>query len=165
MPHHRAAIAMTPDEVTEFLAAGRVLVLVTTGPDGLGAPVPMWYELDAERRICMRTYARSQKVRNLRRDPRFSALVESGTRYGELRGVQLTGRVELIDDQDWIADTYVRLLAKYEGLDLRHALAVRAAAHERAAKQVGIRLLPDRVVSWDHAKEHRDRTDGQDGAR
>lgn len=163
MAHHRAAIAMTPEEITAFLAAGRVLVLVTTGPDGVGDPVPMWYELDADGRICMRTYARSQKVCNLRRDPRFSALVEAGTRYGELRGVQLTGRVELIDDQDWIADVYVRLLVKYEGLNPRHALAVRAAAHERAAKQVGIRLLPDRVVSWDHAKERRGEPGDEEG--
>ena len=144
---------MTPDEISAFLAAGRILILVTTGPDGVGDPVPMWYEMDDQGRVCMRTYARSQKVANLRRDPRFSAVVEDGERYSELRGVQLTGRVELIEDQAWIADLYVRLLTKYEGLNPRHALALREAAHERAAKQVGLRLLPERIASWDHGKE------------
>ncbi|HEY9389857.1 MAG TPA: pyridoxamine 5'-phosphate oxidase family protein [Mycobacteriales bacterium] len=153
MPNRRAAIAMTPDEISAFLAAGRILILVTTGPDGVGDPVPMWYEMDDQGRVCMRTYARSQKVANLRRDPRFSAVVEDGERYSELRGVQLTGRVELIEDQAWIADLYVRLLTKYEGLNPRHALALREAAHERAAKQVGLRLLPERIASWDHGKE------------
>jgi Pyridoxamine 5''-phosphate oxidase. len=152
MPNRRVAIAMTPDEISAYLASGRTLVLVTTGPDGIGDPVPMWYEMDEQGRICMRTYARSQKVANLRRDPRFSALVEDGDRYSELRGVQLTGRVELIDDPAWIADVYVRLLTKYEGLNPRHALALREAAHERAAKQVGLRLLTERIVSWDHSK-------------
>lgn len=144
---------MTPAEISAYLAAGRTLVLVTTGPDGIGDPVPMWYELDAEGRVCMRTYARSQKVANLRRDPRVAALVEDGARYGELRGVQLTGRIELIEDPAWIAEVYVRLLTKYEGLNPAHSLALREAAHERAAKQIGLRLLPERIVSWDHSKE------------
>lgn len=153
MPNRRAAIAMTPAETSAYLTTGRILVLVTTGPDGIGHPVPMWYELDAEERVCMRTYARSQKVANLRRDPRVAALVEDGERYAELRGVQLTGRVELIEDRDWIAELYVRLLTKYEGLNPAHSLALREAAYERAAKQVGLRLVPERTISWDHRKE------------
>jgi PPOX class probable F420-dependent enzyme len=154
MPHRRAAIALDPDEVREYLTAQpRTFVLVTTGPDGVPDPVPMWYDVDGDGAVCMRTYAKSQKVRNLRRDPRAAGLVEDGTRYAELRGVQFTGRVELVDDPDWIVDLQVRLLLRYEGLDPAHEPAVRAAALQRAPKQVGLRFVPERVVSWDHRKE------------
>ena len=129
-----------------------MLVLVTLGPDGLPDPVPMWYVLDDSGAVVMRTYARSQKAANLRRDPRVACLVEDGDRYAELRGVQLTGRVELVEDPGWIADVMTRLLVKYEGLPADQVPAAREAARVRAAKQVGLRLLVDRVASWDHRK-------------
>jgi PPOX class probable F420-dependent enzyme len=148
----RQQIAMTGEETAAFLAAGRTLVLVTMGPDGLPDPVPMWYVVDPAGQVRMRTYAASQKVVNLRRDARVSCLVEDGDRYAELRGVQLTGHIELLDDPDWIADVIVGLGLKYEGLDPAHAEAVRESARNRAGKQVGMLLHVDRSVSWNHGK-------------
>ena len=101
----------------------------------------------------MRTYAASQKVRNLERDRRFSALVEAGDRYLELRGAQITGWVELVDDVDLACRVMAELMVKYEGLDPAHAPAVRTAYRERAAKQRVLRLHVERVVSWDHGKQ------------
>jgi PPOX class probable F420-dependent enzyme len=148
----RQQIAMTEQETATYLAEGRTLVLVTLGPDGLPDPVPMWYVPDAAGQLRMRTYAASQKVLNLRRDPRVSCLVEDGDRYVELRGVQLTGTIELVDDPNWIADVIVGLALKYEGLDPAHTEAVRESARTRAAKQVGMLLHVDRSVSWNHGK-------------
>ncbi len=152
MTNQRAAIAMTAAEADAFLRGGRVCVLVTLGPDGLPDPVPMWYVVDEDGRVLMRTYAKSQKVVNLRRDPRYSALVEAGERYVELRGVQLTGVVELDDDPELVAHIQTGLARKYEGLAPEHAAAFRAAALERAGKQLALRLHVDRLVSWDHRK-------------
>ncbi len=143
---------MTPTEVDAFLRAGRVCVLVPLGPDGRPDPVPMWYLVEDDGTLVMRTYRRSQKVVNLGRDPRFAALVEDGERYAELRGVQLTGVAELVYDPELVADVLTGLALKYEGVDPAHAPAVREAALERAGKQVAIRLRAERVVSWDHAK-------------
>ena len=143
---------MTAAETTAYLAAGRTVILVTVGPDGLPDPVPMWYVVDDAGRIRMRTYAASQKVTNLRRDPRVACLVEDGDRYVELRGVQITGRIELVEDPDWIAEVVVGLAGKYEGLDPAHIEAVRESARNRAAKQVGMLLHVDHAVSWDHGK-------------
>ena len=142
---------MTEPEVAGFLAAGRTLVLVTTGPDGVPDPVPMWFVVVGGE-VRMRTYGASQKVVNLRRDPRFAALVEDGERYAELRGVQLTGRVELVEDPDWIAEVWAGLMVKHEGVPPEREPETRAALRERAGKQVGLRLVADRVVSWDHRK-------------
>lgn len=139
---------MSPAEVTAFLEAGRELVLVTYGPDGLPDPVPMWYVVDASGAPVMRTYRRSQKVANVLRDPRCAALVTAGERYDELRGVQLTGRVETFEDADEIVDVVRRVGLKYAGIAPEDDEGLRAYA----AKQTGLRVVADRVASWDHAK-------------
>ena len=151
MAHARAEIALTPDEVVALLEQARTMVLVTNGPDGVPDPVPMWFVL-RDGVVHMRTYAKSQKVLNLERDPRFAALVETGDRYVELRGVQLSGTVALLDDVDLVCDVFAALMVKYEGLDPAHADSVRTAYRDRAPKQRVLRLDVTRTVSWDHAK-------------
>ena len=153
MANQRAAIALTDAEVDALLRAARTLVLVSNGPDGVPDPVPMWFVVDEGGTVWMRTYAKSQKVLNLARDPRFAALVEDGDRYTELRGAQLSGTVELIDDVDTICEVFAGLMVKYEGLDPEHVEAVKTAYRERAPKQRALRLEVTKVVSWDHGKQ------------
>jgi len=152
MANQRAAIALTDAEVDALLRAARTLVLVSNGPDGVPDPVPMWFVVDEAGTVWMRTYATSQKVVNLARDPRFAALVEDGERYTELRGAQLSGTVALVDDVDTICEVFAGLMVKYEGLDPEHVEAVRTAYRARAPKQRALRLDVTRVVSWDHGK-------------
>lgn len=147
----RDEITMSTDEIRDFLDSARTMILTTIGPDGVPDPVAMWFVLrDGE--IWMRTYAKSQKVTNVRRDPRVAILVESGDRYAELKGVQISGRLELSDDIDTICDIAAALLVKYEDLDPAYVEATREAYRPTAVKQVAMRLVPDRTVSWDHAK-------------
>ena len=153
MAHGRASIALTDAEVDSLLRCGRTLVLVTNGPDGVPDPVPMWYLVGDDGVVWMRTYAKSQKVVSLQRDPRFAALVEDGERYAELRGVQLSGTVELVEDVDRICEVFAGLMVKYEGLDPAHVESVKAAYRDRAPKQRALRLHVTRTVSWDHAKQ------------
>lgn len=142
---------MGPDEAQEFLAQARTIILTTIGPDGVPDPVAMWFVVrDGD--IWMRTYAKSQKVTNARRDPRVAVLVEQGERYAELRGVQVSGRLELSEDIDVICEIAAALLVKYEGLDPEHVPAAMEAYRPTATKQVAMRLVPERTVSWDHAK-------------
>ncbi|HVB27913.1 MAG TPA: TIGR03618 family F420-dependent PPOX class oxidoreductase [Mycobacteriales bacterium] len=139
---------MSAAEVARFLESSRTAVLVTTGPDGCPDPVGMWYVLDAQGRLRMRTYARSQKARNLERDPRVAVLVETGERYGELRGVQISGRVELDHDPERILDVVAALAGKYEGVES----VDRGALADYAGKQVALTVVALRVVSWDFTK-------------
>ncbi len=152
----RDEITMAEDEIRSFLDSARTMILTTIGPDGVPDPVAMWFVLrdDGSRRseIWMRTYAKSQKVTNVRRDPRVAILVESGDRYAELKGVQISGRLELSEDIDTICDIAAALLVKYEGLDPAYVDATREAYRPTAVKQVAMRLVPERTVSWDHAK-------------
>jgi PPOX class probable F420-dependent enzyme len=153
MTNQRASVAMTDAELRMYLAAPRTLTLVANGPDGIPDPVPMWYVPAPDGSMLMRTYAKSQKVVNLRRDPRVAALIEDGSRYVELRGVQLTGRIELSTDVDLICDIFADLMIRYEHVDPATRQDVIDAYRPRAAKQVAMRLLVDRVVSWDHRKQ------------
>jgi PPOX class probable F420-dependent enzyme len=147
LANRRAQIALSPDEVTAYLASARTAVLVTIGPDGVGDPVGMWFVMDGDD-LVMRTYAKSQKVRNLERDRRVSVLVEDGESYETLRGVQLSGRVSLSRDVDQVLDVVAALAEKYDGVtDLD-----RESLRGYAGKQSVLRLRPERVVSWDHRK-------------
>jgi PPOX class probable F420-dependent enzyme len=150
--NQRAEIALTPAELDALLREVRTLVLVTLGPDGLPDPVPMWFVLDGEGVPWMRTYAASQKVRNLERDPRAVALLEAGEHYTELRGAQLTGRITVVEDVDRISAVMADLMVRYEGLDPAHLDDLRAAYRDRAAKQRALRFDVERTVSWDHRK-------------
>jgi PPOX class probable F420-dependent enzyme len=153
MPSKRASIALSPEETAELLAAGRVVLLCTVGPDGLPDPVPMWYSVDMAGALVMTTYRKSQKVVNLRREPRAVGVVEDGTAYLELRGVQITGHVRIDEDVAVVAAAMADIAARYAGgPQAQPGAGLDAALAAQAAKRVRLRLVPDRTVSWDHRK-------------
>ncbi|MDQ1746437.1 MAG: hypothetical protein QOD07_700 [Frankiaceae bacterium] len=147
MPNRRAEIELTPAEQAAMLDAARTAILVTIGPDGVPDPTAMWFVV-VDARIVMRTYAKSQKVRNVERDPRVAVLVEDGETYDTLRGLQLTGRIVLSRDVEEVLDVVEGLARKYEGVDGLD----RDALRDYAGKQAVLRLEVERTVSWDHAK-------------
>ena len=99
----RDQITMTDAEIAEFLAPPRNLQVATINRDGTPHLVTMYYAV-IDGRIAFWTYRKSQKVLNLRRDPRITVLVEDGKAYGELRGVQMAGRAILSDDHEAVMD-------------------------------------------------------------
>jgi PPOX class probable F420-dependent enzyme len=141
----RDVVRMTDAEVAAFLAAPRTLNVATIGPGGAIHLVAMWYLMQGASPV-FTTYGKSQKVANLRRDPRLTALVESGDEYGTLRGVELVGTAELIEDFGEVV-ALVRAIGAHYG-----ARGAGQDTERAAAKRVGVRLIPERVVSWDHAK-------------
>ncbi len=151
MANQRSDIAMSDEEVQEFLAGGGNIQLALYGPDGYPDITPMWFVVD-EGAIWMRTYARSQKVINAERDPRCCLVLERGDRYLELRGVQVTGDLQISKDVDRICWVAARLMVKYEGVDPEHIPALESAYRQKAPKQVALSLPLERIVSWDHGK-------------
>jgi PPOX class probable F420-dependent enzyme len=114
--NQRALIHMTPEEVDAFLIESRTMTMCSLGPDGSIHAVAMWYGF-LEGCVAVETKAKSQKVQNLRRDPRLTLLFEAGESYDELRGVELVGRAEMVDDPErfWtlgvsVYERYVRPL-------------------------------------------------------
>jgi nitroimidazol reductase NimA-like FMN-containing flavoprotein (pyridoxamine 5'-phosphate oxidase superfamily) len=151
MPSRREIISMSPEEVRAYLESQRRIIVVTNGPEGLPHPVPMNYGLDEEGRIIITTFRKSQKVKNLERDPRATLLVESGTAYRELKSVIAYCSAEIIGEPE-----LVRPLMSLVRADETLAGSMSAPMSEQVrasiAKRVVVRFTPFRTVSWDHAK-------------
>jgi len=139
---------MSPDEVATFLDECRSLSMCTVNADGSVHAVAMWYGL-VDGQIVVQTKAKSQKIRNLVRNPRLTVLVDAGEKYEELRGVELVGRAELITDADQL---WAIGVAVYERNTGPYSEAVRPAIERTLNKRVGVRLDVERTVSWDHRK-------------
>jgi len=145
---------MSDGEVRKFLESKKTMTIVSIGPGGFPHPMPMWFALDPDGAVRMATYRTSQKILNIQRDPRVSLLCESGTDYAELKGVVMYGRAELIDDFALVCDTLIRAGGRGEGLpeDRAAARQIQEAMRKNAEKRFVIRVRPERVISWDHAK-------------
>ncbi len=151
MPSRRETIAMTPQELRAYLAAQTRIIIVTNGPGGMPHPVPMNYGLDDAGRVIITTFAKSQKVRNLERDPRATLLVESGEAYRELKSAILHCDAEIIREPAEIARNTALVRA---GAAMAGSLSSAMSDQVRAslAKRAVVRFTPFRVASWDHAK-------------
>jgi PPOX class probable F420-dependent enzyme len=148
VPGRRDAIKMTDDEMRAFLEAGRDLQVASINADGTPHLVTMWYVVrDGE--IAFWTYAKSQKVVNLRRDPRLTVLVATGDVYEQLRGVSISGRAELVEDPDDVLRYGEAVYERYWG-ELNDT--AREGVRAMGTKRVVIVVKPEKVTSWDHSK-------------
>ena len=144
----RDQITMSTEEVEKFLGEQQTVIVASLGAAGHPHLVPMWFAL-WDGQIAFWTYRGSQKVVNLRRDPRMSCLVEAGDTYPELRGVSIEGTARLVEDPDEILDIGAAVTERFAG-----ALggADRNGLRVIGAKRVGVVLEPTRTLSWDHRK-------------
>ena len=147
----RGQITLSEDEQAELLDEERVVIVSSLGPRGWPHSMPMWFTV-RHGEIWIWTYAKSQKVKNLERDPRATLLVETGEEYLELRGVQIEAEAEIIRDPEQVLGFGRDLTVRYtDGIDSIEGDAA-AAMQKQAAKRVAIRFKPKRVASWDHRK-------------
>ena len=146
--NQRAAIKMTPEEVDAFLHERRPMSMCTINHDGTIHAVAMWYGF-LEGSVAVETKTKAQKVQNLRRDPRITCLFEDGDYYEELRGVELVGRAEFVDDPERMFSLGVDLFERYYG---EYTEELRPFVETMLHKRVVVKVVVDRVVSWDHRK-------------
>ncbi len=145
----RDQIQLTAAEQAAFLAEQRTLICATNGVGGWPHLMPLWYVVRGED-IWAWTYAKSQKVRNLERDPRATLQVEAGDEYDQLRGIMIEARTEIHRDTELVAALGAELAQRYgEGSLGRQAMdAIRA----QAAKRVALQFAAQRTATWDHRK-------------
>lgn len=147
----RAEIKLSDAEQRELLASERVVVVSSLGPRGWPHSTPLWY-VPREGEVWIWTYAKSQKVRNLERDPRATLLVETGHAYTELRGVMVEAEAEIHRDLETVSGFGRELTVRYsEGIESVEGDAA-AALEAQAAKRVAIQFHPRRTATWDHRK-------------
>ena len=150
MSDRRAAIAMSDHELAAFLGDERTLICATVGARGWPHVMPLWYVIrDGEPWAW--TYAKSQKVRNLERDPRATLQVEAGARYDQLRGVMIEARTTIHREPESVAELGVELMLRYAPGDADRS-AVYPGVARQAPKRVALQFTPVRTSSFDHRK-------------
>jgi PPOX class probable F420-dependent enzyme len=144
----RDVVKMTPEEVDAFIHERRPMTMCTINHDGSIHAVAMWYGfLDGS--IAIETKAKAQKAVNLGRDSRITCLFEDGDVYEELRGVELVGRAEIVDDPDKMFELGADLFQRYYG---EYTEDLRPFVETMLHKRIVVKIEVERTVSWDHRK-------------
>lgn len=149
----RDQVKLSDEEVQGLLRENVKVQVAANGKDGFPHLTTLFYDVQ-DGKIAFWTYGRSQKIVNLERDPRVTALVEDGTDYFELRGVSIEGRAEIVREHDRILEIGKAVSVRMFGVDSFEALGEIGAqtVEKQATKRVGVIIHPDRVASWDHRK-------------
>jgi PPOX class probable F420-dependent enzyme len=138
---------MSDEERHAFLAEKKVVTCATIGPNGRPHLMPLWYSAAADT-LRGWTYAKSQKAKNLERDPHATLQVEDGEQYHELRGVMMECDVAIERDPGEVVKYGIALFERFgaTGPDVEAMIA------GQAPKRIGMTFTPTRIVSWDHSK-------------
>lgn len=149
----RDQVKLSEAEVLTLLDENLKVQVAANGHDGFPHLTTLFYVV-RDGKLAFWTYGRSQKIRNLERDPRVTALVEDGVDYFELRGVSIEGRAEIVRDYDQIYDIGSDVVTRMLGAESFESLGDfgRETVERQATKRVGVIIHPQKVASWDHRK-------------
>lgn len=149
MPKRRDSIQMSDEEIWKFIEEQKSLQVATIGKDGMPHLTTLWFAvIDGE--IVFETFTKSQKIVNLKRDPRISVLLEDGVEYNKLRGVSIQGRAQLHTDPEEVLPCAMAVMRRNQPEIPPEQLE--PAARMLAAKRTGVVIKPERIFSWDHNK-------------
>ncbi len=146
--NQRSQIVMSDEEITEFINNSRTTTMATIGADGQPHLVAMWYAvIDGE--LWFETKAKSQKVVNLKRDPRITCLIEDGLTYDTLRGVSIEGEAEIVEDADKLFEVGISVFERYTA---PYTEEMKPIVEAMLNKRIAVRVRTARIRSWDHRK-------------
>jgi PPOX class probable F420-dependent enzyme len=149
MAKRREQIQMTDAERESFIEERKSLQVATLNKDGTPHLTTLWFAL-VDGDIVFETFTKSQKIVNLKRDPRIAVLLEDGTEYNQLRGVSINGRAELHDDPEVVHPYALAVMRRNQPEIPEDALD--QAAKMMSAKRTAVVVKPERIISWDHRK-------------
>ncbi len=112
----------------------------------------MWFHADDDGVIRCTTFRKSQKVLNLRRDPRAALLVESGEEYAALKGVLIYARARIVDDTPAVVDALININTRGQTISDHDRRKLSDKVVATAEKRVLLEFTPERHVTWDHGK-------------
>jgi nitroimidazol reductase NimA-like FMN-containing flavoprotein (pyridoxamine 5'-phosphate oxidase superfamily) len=140
----RRQIRLSDAEQAEFLGANRKAALATIDSDGYPHLVAMSCGVK-DGVFYMTSYARAQKVLNIRRNPKVGLMFEAGGGYAELKGVMVRGICDIVEGEDAVRNAWAIISGASN-------TPRRKETNDSAAKRVVLKVTPLRIVSWDHAK-------------
>jgi PPOX class probable F420-dependent enzyme len=144
--NRRRQIQLTPDEQAAFLREHRKASLATIDQHGFPHVVAMNF-LAKDGAFYMTSYAKAQKIVNIRRNPKVALMVEAGDNYAELRGVMIRGRGEIIEGADAVRGVFAAM-AEARGTTYQRP----SGSVDSAPKRVVLKIVPEKITSWDHSK-------------
>ena len=126
-----------------------VVRVATVGPDGAPHVVPLWFVWEPEA-VYVSVRGSSRTVANVRIDPKVALLLDAGQSWVELAGVEIHGKAEFLEP----AHPDLRLpISKWHD---KYRLLLAGGGFRRFTEsipQLGfLRVRPDRVGWWDHAR-------------
>ncbi len=140
-------IAMTDDERDAFLTEERTCRVATVGGDGAPHVTPLWFAWDGAA-LWLTSIVRSQRWTDLQNDRRISIVVDAGSDFMELRGVEIRGVAEPVGEVPRTGEPVPELdrpeqlfADKYAGGTVFHD-----------GRHAWLRVVPDKIVSWDFRK-------------
>jgi PPOX class probable F420-dependent enzyme len=143
----RPDITLTPDEQRALLAEPLKAALATVDADGFPHIVAMSFLARDDGAIYMTSYAKAQKVLNVRRNPKVAVMIETGQQYAEFHAVMVRGRCEVIEDRALVEETMRGIAAKRS-----EKQSTPSGAGSSAPKRVVLKIVPEKLTSWDHRK-------------
>ena len=144
--NRRQQIQLSPEEQVAFFRERKKASLATIDLDGFPHVVAMNY-FARDGAFYMTSYGKAQKVVNIRRNPRVALMIEDGDEYAELRGVMIRGHCEILEGPEAVQAAFAsRADAQSD------PSPVQPGAVGSAPKRVVLRIVPEKVVSWDHRK-------------
>lgn len=149
MAKRRDLIRMTDEEIWPFIESRQSLQVATLNKDGSPQLTTLWFAV-VDGAIVFETFTKSQKIVNLKRDPRIAVLVEDGTTYEQLRGVSINARAELVDEPAAV-ERYAAHIVRKNNPEVAEEM-VPQAAKMLAQKRTVVVIRPERIASWDHRK-------------
>jgi len=150
MAGRRSQITMSAAEQDAYIESEKILNVATIGPSGHPHLVAMWFaHVDGE--LTFWTFAKSQKVVNLRRDPKMTGLIESGESYNELKGIELVGTGEIVEEYEKVLAIGKAVAVRYNG-EAALSDAALPFIEAQAHKRLGVIFRIERAVTWDHTK-------------
>ena len=149
MPKRRELISMNDDDLWDFIDLQKSVQVATINKDGSPHLTTLWFAV-VDGKIVLETFTKSQKVVNLKRDPRIALLFESGETYNELKGVSINATAELVDEVEAVHSLHMKVLVRNTPEIPEEVLE--KASRSMAPKKTAILVKLERVMSWDHSK-------------
>jgi nitroimidazol reductase NimA-like FMN-containing flavoprotein (pyridoxamine 5'-phosphate oxidase superfamily) len=140
-------IAMTAEEIDTFLAGQRTCRVATVGADGPHA-TPLWF-IWSGGCIWLYSITRSRRWAELMADPRIGIVVDDGHDYTDLRGVEITGAVEIVGEVPRTGEV-VHELTTVEPAFAAKNFGLDQMFHDQ--RHAWLRVTPTKIVSWDFRK-------------
>jgi PPOX class probable F420-dependent enzyme len=144
--NRRQQIQLNPDEQAAFFREHKKAALATIDKDGFPHVVAMNY-FAKDGAFYMTSYGKAQKVVNVRRNPKVALMMETGDAYGELRGVMIRGHCEILEDEGAVKSAFASRAEAQANPSPAQPGAVASAP-----KRVVLKIVPEKVISWDHRK-------------